>query len=370
MPPTHPTSCRGHARRRRRSQPDEPRTTQGGPQDSKRAAGAPPPSRRTPVKVGGGSRFPTAPLAIVGGIVDHRRPDRLPHLPVQLRRRSTLDAATKAEQDRSTDIPGTYVEDQGRGHFPGDLARPPMTPFCDGVPQSDSAKAHDHRRRGTPSAGTTAPAPTSTARAHRPRPRPAPARRAHGTIDTTPTVPSNCYNSNPPSSGKHLNVQRNVDVGGGIIMNIPADPDVYPDDVEMPRDAIPHILEHAGVFVGWNCAERRHRLHRRRPEAQGPRQRPHRQQRQPRRHGARQRPARGHHRHVVVDARAQLPVPATGTAEGLVENFIGTNSCRFDPEGFCASRAHRASQRRRPAQSGGPLTSTLAARIRNCLHRR
>ena len=25
-------------------------------------------------------------------------------------------------------------------------------------------------------------------------------------------------------------------------------------EIEIPRGAIPHILEHAGVFVGWNCA--------------------------------------------------------------------------------------------------------------------
>ena len=34
---------------------------------------------------------------------------------------------------------------------------------------------------------------------------------------------------------------------------IPPNPAVYPGDIEIPRDAVPHILEHAGVFVGWNC---------------------------------------------------------------------------------------------------------------------
>ncbi len=210
-------------------------------------AGAPPASRRTPVKVGGGSRVPTTALAIGGGLV--LLIGLLVYLVVQSNASGTpTDAATKAAQDRSTSIPGTYVEDQGRGHFPDTLNGHQMTPFCDGVVTSDSAKRTIIGGNGTPSGATTTgtPAPSAT-----PSPGSTPA--AHGTIDTTPTVPTNCYNSNPPSSGKHLGVQRNVDVGGGNIMNIPADPDVYPDDVETPRDAIAHILEHSGVFVGWNC---------------------------------------------------------------------------------------------------------------------
>ena len=291
-------------------------------------AGAPPPSRRTPVKVGGGSRFPTTIIAIGGGLVF------IVALLVYLvwtsnSSSTTTDAATKAAQNRSTDIPGTYVEDQGRGHFPGTLNGHQMTPFCDGVASSDSAKKTIIGGNGTPSSTTTAtPAPSST-------PSAGASPTAHGTIDTTPTVPSNCYNSNPPSSGKHLNVQRNVDVGGGNIMNIPADPDVYPDEVEVPRDAIPHILEHAGVFVGWNCksgdtactdvVQKLKDLVNDRIS--------------------------NHDNRIAMAHDNDLPEGTIGVSswtrvldfayadwdqqKGTVEKFLGTNSCRFDPEGFC-----------------------------------
>ena len=161
--------------------------------------GAPPPSRRTPVKVGGGSRFPTMPLAIAGGII------MVVGLIVFLILQSNsggqaVDAATKAAQDRSTDIPGTYVEDQGCGHFSGNLAGHQMTPFCEGVPVSDAARL-TIIGGGTPAADTTASSSSTPAPSATPSPGASPA--AHGTIDTTPTVPSNCYNSNPPSSGKH-----------------------------------------------------------------------------------------------------------------------------------------------------------------------
>ena len=125
-----------------------------------------------------------------------------------------------AEQDSGNDVPGLFYPSLGRGHFSSGLRGHVMTPFCDDL-------AH-----------ASASVPTAIATPSSPGPG---------------VSPLKCHNSNPPSSGQHLNVQRNVDIGGGITINIPADPDVYPDDVDMPRDAIPHILEHAGVFIGWNC---------------------------------------------------------------------------------------------------------------------
>ncbi len=271
------------------------------------------------------------PLAIAGGII------MVVGLIVFLILQSNsggqaVDAATKAAQDRSTDIPGTYVEDQGRGHFPGNLAGHQMTPFCEGVPVSDAARL-TIIGGGTPAADTTASSSSTPAPSATPSPGASPA--AHGTIDTTPTVPSNCYNSNPPSSGKHLNVQRNVDVGGGSIMNIPADPNVYPDDLETPRDAIAHILEHAGVFVGWNCksgdtactdaVQKLKDLANNRID--------------------------NHDNRIVLAHDRDLPEGTIGMSswtrvlnfpasewdqqKDLAEKFMAKNSCRFDPEGFC-----------------------------------
>jgi Protein of unknown function (DUF3105) len=293
--------------------------------------GAPPPSRRTPVKVAGGSRLPTMLLAILGGLV--LIVGLLVYLILQSNSGgSSLTASEKAEQDQSTDIPGTFFPTQGRAHFPGTFAGHQMTPFCPGVAQSDSAKLTIIGGGGTPSGTTTVttstPAPSAT-------PSPGASPTAHGTIDTTPTVPSNCYATNPPSSGKHLNVQRNVDIGGGAVVNIPADPDVYPDDIEIPRDAIAHILEHAGVFVGWNCqsddtacADAVQKL----KDVVNDR-------------------IDNHGNRVVMAHDNDLPLGTFGISawtrvldfpasewdqnKSLAEKFIATNSCRFDPEGFC-----------------------------------
>lgn len=294
---------------------------------------APPPSRRTPVKVGGGSRLPTAALAIAGGIVIVV--GLIVYLVVQSNSGGvSADNATQAEQNTSTDIPGTYVQSQGRGHFPGGFTGHQMTPFCDGVAVSESAKL-TIIGGGTPASGTTTSISSTSTPAPSATPSPGASPTAHGTVNTTPTVPSNCYNSNPPSSGEHLNVQRNVDVGGGNIMNIPADPDVYPDDVETPRDAIPHILEHAGVFVGWNCksgdtactdvVQKLKDL-------------------------ANDRISNFDNR-VVMAHDGDLPEGTIGMSswtrtldfpytdwdqqKATVQNFMAKNSCRFDPEGFC-----------------------------------
>ncbi len=303
-------------------------------------AGAPPPSRRTPVKVGGGSRFPTTTLALLGGLV--LIIGLIVYLIVQSNSGGdSLSPSDKAEQDQSTDIPGTFAATQGRAHFPGGFNGHGMTPFCEGVPQSESAKLTIVGGGGTPSASTTASDSTSTSTSTStttaaPSATPTPGGPTpHGTVDTTPTVPSNCYATNPPSSGKHLNVQRNIDIGGGNVVNIPADPDVYPDDIEMPRDGIPHILEHAGVFVGWNCAagdtacadaaEKLKDLVNGRID--------------------------NHDDRIVMAHDNDLPEGTFGMSswtrvlnfpasewqqqKGLAEKFLGTNSCRFDPEGFC-----------------------------------
>jgi hypothetical protein len=129
-------------------------------------------------------------------------------------------------------------------------------------------------------------------------------------------------------------VLSNVDLGNGVILpRIPPDRAVYDPDIDMPRDAIPHILEHAGVFVGWHCAQDdtacddtvaqltdlvNDRLD-------------------------------NHDDRVVMARNTDLPVGTIGISswtrvmnfpheeynEDEVRDFIGTHSCRFDPEGFC-----------------------------------
>lgn len=312
------------------------------------ASGAPP-SRRTPVKVSGGSRFPSMPLAIAGGIV--LVVALIAYLIWQSNQTTSAQSGwEKAAANRSTSLPGTYVEDQGRGHYSGGLAGSMVEPFCPGVPESDLAKERSGKPyaplgttpvSGTPAAVST-PAPGSTATPtdvpHGPTLTPTVAvTGSPGTpdINATPTIPTDCHLSNPPSSGQHLNVQRNVDVGGGNVINIPPDPDVYPDDIEIPREAIAHIEEHAGVFVGWNCAdgdtactdviEQLKDLVNDRID--------------------------NHDNRVVMAHDLDLPIGTIGLAawtrvldfsytdwdaqKGEVEDFIATHSCRYDPEGFC-----------------------------------
>jgi hypothetical protein len=140
-------------------------------------------------------------------------------------RPSGATSAAQAEADDGPDIPGTYVPSQGRLHF-AYVYTPsaPEPPFCPGVPHN-----------------ATTPAT------------PDPEHRIGLSLQQRDR-PIRCYASNPPSSGTHFNVQAHVDVGNGDQINIPPDIGVYPPEIEIPRGAIPHILEHAGVFVGWNCA--------------------------------------------------------------------------------------------------------------------
>jgi hypothetical protein len=207
----------------------------------------------------------------------------------------------RAEQDDSSDIAGTFYPSQGRGHFPGGLAGHVMTPFCGGIAHAESA----------PQTITPTSAMSGV--------------RGEGAFT--------CYTSNPPSSGEHLNVQRNVDLGNGLTINIPADPDVYPDEIEIPRDSIPHILEHAGVFIGWNCAmgdetcietvQHLKQLVNERIDHKDER--------------------------IVLAHDSDLTAGTIALAswtrvesfgygdysDGRVTRFTSANSCRFDPEGFC-----------------------------------
>jgi hypothetical protein len=303
-----------------------------------RSSGAPT-SRRTPVKVAGGSRVPMMALAIGGGVV--LLVALIAYLIFQATKSdSGLTAWEKAEQDSSPSIPGGFYPTQGRGHFPGNLEGHVMTPFCDGVSQSAEAQGRNgvpFSSSGTPVSGTTGAAGTPTASG--PTTTPVPTETpdtSHGTPNTTPTVPTNCYSSNPPSSGKHLNVQHNANVGNGNLINIPPDPDVYPEPVEIPRDAIPHILEHAGVYVGYHCADgdsdcqavidKLRDLVNDRIE--------------------------NHSNRVVMALDTDLPAGIIGisswtrseqlsykdwdaSAKKEIDHFIDVNSCRFDPEGFC-----------------------------------
>jgi hypothetical protein len=144
-----------------------------------------------------------------------------------------------------------------------------------------------------------------------------------------------CYASNPPTSGLHVPVQRGAQIADGVVTLLPPDPGVY--DFDLPREAVPHIQEHAGVFVGYNCASDECRtavlaLERVVIQELG--------------NGAR----------VVMSAFSDLPPDTIGLAswtrvdtfaaaeydELRVGRFIRAHSCRFDPEGFCRDRGQQS----------------------------
>lgn len=182
--------------------------------------------------------------------------------------------AQDAELDDSPDLPGRFVPTQGRQHAdPYPLGK--RIPFC---PEGQISNA--------------------------------------------------CYASNPPSSGLHLPVQGTVRLDDGNSVKIPPDPGIY--EFEIPREAIPHIEEHAGVFVGYHCiseaceaaVEELRNLVEQKLSL-----------------GAR----------VVLAPSPDLADDTIGMAswtradafpsseftEDRVSRFIDAHSCRFDPEGFC-----------------------------------
>ena len=106
-------------------------------------------------------------------------------------------AAERAESDQSDRLPGLWVPSQGREHTQA-YPLPHPIPFC-----------------------------------------------AAGEVST------DCYASNPPTSGLHLPVQGTVLLEGGHRLRIPPDPGIY--DFAIPREAIPHLEEHAGVYLGYRC---------------------------------------------------------------------------------------------------------------------
>jgi len=187
---------------------------------------------------------------------------------------SSATAATRAEQDASDALPGRFVASQGRNHT---LPYPvkPGVPFC---------------------------APNAIA--------------------------SDCYASNPPSSGLHLPVEPLVPLPDGHRLKIPPDPGVY--DFAIPREAIPHIEEHAGVYVGYNCAA---------DDCRATVERLKNVVTQEVSLGAR----------VVLSPDPDLDpdsigiaawtrvddFPASDYTDARVRKFIKAHSCRFDPETFC-----------------------------------
>ncbi|MDP9236998.1 MAG: DUF3105 domain-containing protein [Chloroflexota bacterium] len=288
------------------------------------ASGTAPPSRRTPVKVAGGSRFPIVPIGIAAGVLAVVL--LIVYLIIQSGKTGGLSGWEKAEADSSTSIPGVFYPTQGRSHESGTYTpgRAP-TPFCDGVPHSGSESATPS---GSPTAqGTTASTSTST-------PVAGSATAGAGTPNATSTPRTDCYASNPPSSGSHLNVQNKVDLGNGYtLQRIPPLPTVFEPPVEIPRDAIPHILEHAGVFVGYHCAEGDTACQdvvQQLKDIVNDR-------------------IDNHDNWVVMALDTDLPEGTAGLSswtrvldfkypdfdKKAVEDFIGTNSCRFDPEKIC-----------------------------------
>jgi hypothetical protein len=185
-----------------------------------------------------------------------------------------LTPSQRAELDDSATLPGRFVPNQGRRHT-GQYPLDQRVEFC-----------------------------------------------GEGEVDST------CYASNPPTSGLHIPVQRNVRLADGNRVNLPPDPGIYP--FEIPRESIPHIQEHAGVFVGYRCetdpcrqaVERLAGVVNEELSLGG---------------------------RVVMAPDSDLAVDTIGMAswtrvdtypaaeytDDRARAFIKAHSCRFDPEGFC-----------------------------------
>jgi hypothetical protein len=141
-------------------------------------------------------------------------------------------------------------------------------------------------------------------------------------------ISNECYATNPPTSGLHLDVARDVVLPDGNVVNIPPDPGIYAFSI--PRESIPHIQEHAGVYVGYNCLDAEcedavFRLH-----------------------GVVQQELSLGARVVMAPSRDLFPgivalaswtrldiIKVPDYSDERVREFIRAHSCRFDPEGFC-----------------------------------
>jgi Protein of unknown function (DUF3105) len=152
--------------------------------------------------------------------------------------------------------------------------------------------------------------------------------RQHVPFCKDTSAPSNsCYASNPPTSGLHLPIERNVTLADGNSIDIPPNRGIY--EFAIPREAIPHIEEHGGVYVGYNCdggcgdALTRAKAIVTQELSLGAR--------------------------VVMSPDADLEDGTIGVvswtridsfaasdySDQRLRSFIKAHNCRFDPEGFC-----------------------------------
>jgi hypothetical protein len=128
---------------------------------------------------------------------------------------------------------------------------------------------------------------------------------------------------------------QDVDLGDGNVIDLPPPPGIY--RFVIPREAIPHIQEHAGVYLGYNCV---------RDACDDAVERAERLVDQLTTLGAR----------VVMSPDPDLEDDTIALAswtrvdsfdagdysDERVSEFIDAHSCRFDPEGFCQARGQSA----------------------------
>lgn len=277
--------------------------------------------------------LPIAPLAILAGVALIIA--LIGYLIVQSS--SSPEEASEVPEaalDDSPDIAGTYAPFLGVDHLQQqlDASYTPIVPFCDGVESSGIREAA--LASGTPAApnGTAAADATPTIEA---TPTTEATPTAAGTSDpgATATPDNSCYNSNPPSSGRHFGVQRNREIAPGAFTSIPPEPDVYPRDIDMPREAAAHVAEHAGVFVGYNCEDGDQACLDVVEDVEG----------------VVNNRIDNHDDRVTMMYFSDLPEGQIGLSsitrwdrfdyaeydEDRVEEFISDNACRYDTEGFC-----------------------------------
>lgn len=228
----------------------------------------------------------------------------------------------EAALDDSPDIAGTYAPFLGVQHLEQqlDVSYTPIVPYCEGVQRSGIREAATPD--GTQQAGTPTPPATATN-----------ATSGGTTTASTPTPDASCYNSNPPTSGRHFGVQRNKEIAPGAFTNVPPEPNVYPPDIDAPREVVAHVAEHAGIFVGYNCPEGNQACLDVVAELED----------------VVNNRIDNHDNRVTMMYFSDLPEGQIGLAsitrwdrfsynefdEDRVENFISDNACRYDTEGFC-----------------------------------